>query len=142
MLRRALLPLVLVALCAAFPAAAADRSASTAVPHLTGLSDQVVGVESRPSAGGIIVRDALGGAIAGAVVGGGVALCNRYCSSNGDWGNWQRDIGLGAAIGLGVGLLFGAVDAASNAETVMRGPVADERATGFAPATAAYGRRF
>jgi hypothetical protein len=139
MLRRALSPFVIIALCTALPAVAADR---TAVPHLTGLSDQVVEVQSRPSAGGIIVRDALGGAIAGAVVGGGVALCNRYCSSNGDWGNWQRDIGLGAAIGLGVGLLFGAVDAASNADTVMRGPVADERATGFAPATAAYGRRF
>jgi hypothetical protein len=145
MLRRKLTPFLAVAFLSAVPALAADRPASTL--NLTGLSrsglsDTVVGVESRPSVGGILVRDALGGAIAGAVVGGGVALCNRYCSSNGSWGNWQRDIGLGAAIGVGVGLLFGAVDAASNADTVMRGPVADERESGFAPATAAYGRRF
>jgi hypothetical protein len=141
-------PLALVALlCAALPAAAADRPVANSVPHLTGLShsglsDEVVGVESRPSVGGIVVRDLFTGAVAGAAVGGLVAVCNRYCSSNGSWGNWGRDIGIGAAIGAGVGLIFGAVDAAANTDTVMRGPVADEREVGFSPAPASYGARF
>jgi hypothetical protein len=148
MLRRTLTPIVVVGfLCAAMPAVAADHQVSTSVPHLiglsnNGLSDEVVGVESRPSVGGILVRDLFAGAVAGAAVGGLVAVCNRYCSSNGSWGNWQRDIGLGAAIGAGVGLLFGAVDAAANSDTVMRGPIADEREIGFSPAPASYGHRF
>jgi hypothetical protein len=142
MVKRTLVPFVLVALCAALPAPAATQLQRTTPSAPTGLSDEVVGVQTRPSAAGIVARDAIGGAIAGAAVGGGVALCNRYCSSNGSWGNWQRDIGLGAAIGLGVGLLFGAVDAASNADRVFRGPVSEQRDVGFEPAVATWGRRF
>jgi hypothetical protein len=133
------------ALALALPARAmTDAKPTNQVTRATGLGAEVVEVQARPSPVGIIARDALGGAVAGAAVGGGVVLYRHYVTNNGngDWGNWQRDIGLGAAIGLGVGLLFGAVDAASNADTVMRGPVADERESGFSPATAAYGRRF
>ena len=144
MVNRTLVPFVLVVLCAALPAPAATGvQRVTASPSARErLNAEVVEVQSRPSAAGIVARDAIGGAVVGAAVGGGVALCRRYCSSNGSWGNWQRDVGLGAAIGLGVGLLFGAVDASSNADRVFRGPVGEERNVGFAPAVANYGRRF
>jgi hypothetical protein len=144
MLKRTLVPFVLVALCAALPAPAAttlQRATPSPSPRQR-LDDEVVGVQTRPSPAGIVARDALGGAVVGAAIGGGVALCRRYCSSDGNWGNWQRDVGLGAAIGLGVGLLFGAVDAASNADQVFRGPIGEKRDNGFAPAVANYGGRF
>jgi hypothetical protein len=144
----------LVALTAVFALALPARAASSrdvtssvsVVPHSPStFAQQVATVETRPSPVGIIARDAIGGAVLGAAVGGGVVLYRRYIEngSNGQWGDWKRDIGIGAGIGLAVGLIFGAVDAASNADRVfVNGPVADERPTGFAPATAAYGRRF
>lgn len=149
MLKGALVALTAV-LALALPARAASREAGTTsvLPSSpsarTSFADQVTTVESRPSAGGIILRDAIGGALAGAAVGGGVILFRRYVEngSNGQWGNWQRDLALGAGIGLAVGLIFGAVDAASNADRRFTGPIADERQQGFAPAVATYGARF
>jgi len=149
MLKGTLVALIAV-LALALPARAASREASTAsvLPSSpsapTSFAQQVAVVESRPSAGGIIARDAIGGALAGAAVGGGVILYRRYVEngSNGQWGDWKRDLALGAGIGLAVGLIFGAVDAASNADRRFTGPVADERQQGFAPALATYGRRF
>jgi hypothetical protein len=144
----------LVALAAVFalalPARAASRdvnSSVSVVPHSPSstFAQEVATVETRPSPVGIIARDALGGAILGAAVGGGVVLYRRYVEngSNGQWGDWKRDVGIGAGIGLAVGLIFGAVDAASNADRVfVNGPIADERATGFAPAASVYGARF
>jgi len=149
MLKGTLVALTAV-LALALPARAASREASTASvltsspTARTSFAQQVAVVESRPSAGGIIARDAIGGALAGAAVGGGVILYRRYVEngSNGQWGNWQRDLALGAGIGLAVGLVFGAVDAASNADRRFTGPIADERQQGYAPALATYGARF
>jgi len=146
MLKGALVALTL-AFSLALPARAASRETGSAsvVPHSpSAFAQQVAVVESRPSPGGIIARDAIGGAIAGAAVGGGVILYRRYVEngSNGQWGNWQRDLALGAGIGLAVGLVIGAIDAASNADRTFTGPVADQRQTGFAPALATYGKRF
>src|SRR5438094_8497415 len=128
----------------AAPAHAAGRDSSVVPPSRSALAQQVAVVESRPSAGGIIARDAIGGALAGAAVGGGVILYRRYVEngSNGQWGDWKRDLALGAGIGLPVGLIFGAVDAASNADRRFTGPIADERQQGYAPALATYGARF
>src|SRR6267378_1693486 len=87
-------------------------------------------------------RDAIGGAVLGAAVGGGVAAYRRYVSSESSWGNWQRDVAIGAGIGLAAGLILGAVDASSNADKRFYGPVADERRVGFGAPSAAYGARF
>jgi len=135
-----------LALALALPArAVTDAKVTNQVTRSSGLSDEVVEVQTRPSPAGVIARDALGGAVLGAAVGGGVVLYNHYVTNNGngDWGNWGRTIGIGAAIGAGVGLVFGAVDAASNADRVRtNGPIADQRDVGFAPPTYAFGKRF
>ena len=139
---------LVVSLALAAPASAAEHNNASVVPPTpssqTSFQQEVPTVESRPSAGGIIVRDAFGGAVLGAAVGGGVAAWRRYVEngSNGTWGNWQSDVLLGAGIGLAAGLVLGAVDAASNADRRMPGPVADERRVGFAGPLAAYGARF
>ncbi|MFL5309378.1 MAG: hypothetical protein ACJ79H_02880 [Myxococcales bacterium] len=133
---------LLVSLSLAAPAHAAGRDVSVVPPSRSGLAQEVAVVESRPSTAGIIARDAIGGAVLGAAVGGGVAAYRRYVSSEASWGNWQRDVALGAGIGLAAGLLLGAVDAASNADRRFTGPVADERQIGFGAPMAMYGRRF
>lgn len=136
---------LVLSLSLATSASAAGREASLVVqPSRSGFAQEVAVVESRPSPAGIIVRDAIGGAIAGAAVGGGVAVYHRYIQngSNGSWGDWQRDLAVGAGIGLAVGLVIGAVDAASSADRRFTGPVADQRSIGFAPPMAMYGARF
>jgi hypothetical protein len=134
-----------LALGLAIPARAASdiqKSNSLTRPVQTALPAEVVTVETpRRSAGGVIIADAIGGAVLGAAAGGGVALYNHYNNSDGSWGNWQRDIAIGAGIGLAAGLIFGAVDAAS-ADRTFVGPVADQRATGFSPPVGVYGARF
>ena len=133
-----------LALALALPARAASNAQHnpTLVPSHQTLADQVVEVQTRPSPVGIVARDALGGAVLGAAVGGGVALYNRYVSDSKSWGDWQRDLAIGAGIGLAVGLIFGAVDAASNADRAFMGPVADERRVGFGSPMANYGSKF
>ena len=137
---------LVLSLSLAAPASAAGRDASVVPPSPShsGLQQDVATVESRPSAGSIIVRDAIGGAVLGAAVGGGVAVYRRYIEngSNGQWGNWQRDLALGAGIGLAAGLILGAVDAASNADRGFTGPVADQRQVGFDAPIATRAFRF
>jgi hypothetical protein len=135
---------LVLSLSLAAPAHAAGRDTSVVPPSRSGLAQQVAVVESRPSTAGIIARDAIGGAIAGAAVGGGVAVYRRYIQngSNGQWGDWGRDIAIGAGIGLAVGLVLGAVDAASSADRRFTGPVADERRIGFDAPMGMYGGRF
>jgi hypothetical protein len=77
------------------------------------LAAEVAEVQTRRSAAAIIAQDALYGGIAGLAIGAGVALL-----SGGD--NWGRDLAIGAGAGLLAGGIFGAVDAASNAD---RAPV-------------------
>jgi hypothetical protein len=60
---------------------------------------------------------------------GGVAAYRNYVQDEG-WGNWQRDVLIGAGIGLGVGLVLGVASAAS-ANRTFTGPIADQRPTGF-----------
>jgi hypothetical protein len=147
MLKGALVALSIV-FALSLPAQAAPREGGSTsvsvVPHSpSAFAQEVAVVETRPSTAGIIARDAIAGALLGTAVGGGVVLWRRYVNSPGEWGNWQRDLALGAGIGLAAGLIFGAVDAASNADRVfVNGPVADERQLGYAPALATYGRRF
>lgn len=116
-----------VALAVAVPARA----------ELRPLPAEVITTETtaRRNTAGVVVGDALGGAVLGALVGGGVAAYHRYVDNSG-WGDWQRDVLIGAGVGLGVGLILGIADAASSDRTFM-GPVADRRAVGFTPPMAA-----
>jgi hypothetical protein len=114
------------------------RTATVAPPEA--LPQQVYEVQERRSPGGVIVRDAIGGAALGALAGGGVAAYRRYVNNNG-WGDWQRDVLIGAGIGLGVGLVIGIADAAS-ADRTFTGPIADQRQSGFNSPMPVYGKRF
>jgi len=96
--------------------------------------------ERHGSPGGVIVTDAIGGAALGALAGGGVAAYRNFVQNEG-WGNWQRDLLIGAGIGLGVGLIVGVADAAS-ADRTFTGPFADQRETGFSRSVPVYGARF
>jgi hypothetical protein len=128
----------------AVPAQASDlkRNHEVTQPSRPALPAEVVTVETpRRNTGGVILADAVGGMLLGAAAGGGVSLYNHYNNADGSWGDWQRNVAIGAGIGLGVGLLFGAIDA-SNGDRTFTGPVADRRATGFAPPTAVYGAKF
>ena len=110
-----------------------------AAPRLT-LQQEVYGVEQRRSPGAVIVTDAIGGAAIGALAGGGVAAYRNFVQNEG-WGNWQRDVLIGAGIGLGVGLILGVADAASSDRT-FTGPIADQRQTGFSRPVPVYGAHF
>jgi hypothetical protein len=77
------------------------------------LAAEVVGVQTRRSPAAIIAQDALYGGLAGLAIGAGVALLN-----GGD--NWGRDLAIGTGAGLLIGGVFGAIDAAANAD---RAPV-------------------
>lgn len=102
---------------------------------------------------GTILVDGLGGALVGGAIGGGVAVYNRYGTNggNGDWGNWQRDLFVGAGIGLGVGLIVGVVDYATSGPSATTTSTSAPAATtittevhdvGFSPAFAGHGFRF
>lgn len=104
------------------------------------LPQQVYEVQQKRSAGSIIVTDAIGGAAIGALAGGGVAAYRNFVQNEG-WGNWQRDVLIGAGIGLGIGLIVGVADAASSDRT-FTGPIADRRQTGFNSSMPVYGNRF
>jgi len=102
---------------------------------------QTTEVETRRSPGSVILTDTLGGAVLGAAAGGGVAAWRRYVDNNG-WGNWQRDVLIGAGIGAGVGLILGIASAASSADRTFTGPIADQRQTGFSAPMGMYGSNF
>ena len=77
------------------------------------LAAEVVEVSARRSPVAVIAQDALYGGLAGLAIGAGVSLLD---GSN----NWGRNLAVGAGAGLLVGGIFGAVDAAANAD---RAPV-------------------
>src|SRR5689334_15065468 len=78
------------------------------------LAAEVVEVSARRSPAAVIAQDALYGGLAGLAIGAGVALIQND-------GNWGRDLALGGGIGLLAGGIYGAVDAASNADRVNPG---------------------
>jgi hypothetical protein len=116
-----------------------SRTRTVAPPEA--LPQQVYEVQQKRSPGSVIVTDAIGGAALGALVGGGVAAYRNFIANEG-WGNWQRDVLIGAGIGLGVGLIVGIADAASSSDRTFTGPVADRRQTGFDSPVPVYGARF
>ena len=141
-----------LALCLAVPARASALDLTTH-RSTAALSDTtVVGVTAeRPNPVGTIVTDAIGGAVLGGAIGGGVALYNRYGTNNGngDWGNWQRDILVGAGIGLGVGLIVGGITVATQsadrttvADHSYMMPATEHREVGFSAVAGSYGKRF
>jgi hypothetical protein len=77
------------------------------------LAAEIVEVQAHRSPAAVIAQDALYGGLAGLAIGAGVALISND-------GNWGRDLALGAGVGLLVGGVYGAVDAAANAD---RAPV-------------------
>ena len=106
------------------------------------LPDEVVEYTSpHRSAGGVIVADAIGGGLVGGLVGGGVAAYHNYVDKTG-WGDWQRDVLVGAGIGLGIGLILGVADAASYSDRGPTGALVDRRDSGFVPPVAARALRF
>jgi hypothetical protein len=90
------------------------------------LAAEVVEVSTRRSPVAVIAQDALYGGLAGLAIGAGVSLLD---GSN----NWGRNLAVGAGAGLLIGGVFGAVDAAANAD---RAPI------GFNPAYRLTSGRF
>jgi hypothetical protein len=90
-------------------------------------ADEVVRVERERSTAGIILKDTVAGGLVGSAVAGGVILYNMGIDGNDDY-NWQRTLAWGAVAGLGAGLLFGIIDAASGPDyyaAASRGAVRD-----------------
>jgi hypothetical protein len=75
-------------------------------------AQEVVRVEREPSAAGTVLKSTIAGGVIGSAVAGGIILYQREVEDNEDY-DWQETLAWGAAIGLGAGLLFGIVDAAS-----------------------------
>jgi hypothetical protein len=116
-----------------------DHHESNALP------DEVSEYHTHSFAGGALFRDTLGGAVLGAAAGGAYALYNKEQNNGGAWGNWQRPVLIGAAVGAGVGLVFGIVDATTWSDRAYAPtPVSDQdrHTTGFSPAAAQYGVHF
>ena len=103
------------------------------------VDDSVTTVESGPngrSAVVIVATDALYGGVAGALIGGGVTLIDQG-------NNWQRDLMVGAGIGVLAGAAFGVYEASTQTRTVTRA-VADrnQAATDSGTQLAMLGGRF
>ena len=108
------------------------------------LPDEVTEVHTDHAfAGGALIRDTFGGAVLGAAAGGAYALYNKEQNNNGNWGNWQRPVLIGAAVGAGVGLVLGIVDATTWSERSYSPYAdADRHDTGMVPPAAQYGLHF
>lgn len=89
-------------------------------------AQEVVRVEREPSAAATIAKSTIAGGILGSAVAGGIILYNREIEDDTDY-NWERTLAWGAVIGLGAGLVYGIVDAATAPDyaRVARAPVRD-----------------
>jgi hypothetical protein len=91
-------------------------------------AQEVVTVEREPNTAGIVLKSTIAGGVLGAAVAGGIILYQREINDNENY-DWQETLAWGAAIGLGAGLLFGIVDAASAPDyarvQALRAPVRD-----------------
>ena len=124
------------ALFLAFSANATPIQTLTLDDHMQAdkvLHDGLIEVNTRRSAVSIIAQDALYGGLAGLAIGGGVALLQND-------GNWGRDLAVGAGAGLLIGGIFGAVDAASNADRAY--PMTVSRDRGFNAAVSPLNGKF
>jgi hypothetical protein len=89
------------------------------------LAQDYVTVERRRSPAGTVLRDTVAGGLVGSAVAGGIILYEMGIEDDDDY-NWERTLAWGAVIGLGAGLVFGIVDAASGPTYAsMRSPVHD-----------------
>ncbi len=77
---------------------------------VTSAHAQDYGVHRTASPAGVVLRDTVTGGLVGTAVGGGIILYQMGINNahNYDWG---RTLAWGAVIGLGVGLIWGVVDA-------------------------------
>jgi hypothetical protein len=80
-------------------------------------------VRRHGSPAGTVLRDTISGGLLGAAVGGAVIGYEMGVQNHSDY-NWQRTLALGAGIGLGVGLIWGIVDATSGNYYATRAPLA------------------
>ncbi|WP_242343873.1 hypothetical protein [Anaeromyxobacter terrae] len=89
-------------------------------------ADEVVRVERRHSTAGIVLKDTVAGGLVGSAVAGGVILYNMGIQGEDNY-DWGRTLAWGAVIGLGAGLVWGVVDAASASDNTYaaRAPVRD-----------------
>jgi hypothetical protein len=98
-----------------------NDTSSTTTSH-TRVSDDATTVETTPrgrTTAVIVATDALYGGIAGLLVGGGITLVNQGS-------NWQRNLMIGAGVGILAGAAFGVYEAATqNDSTVVRRAAAD-----------------
>ena len=85
-----------------------------------------VQVQKRSNPAGTVLRDTIAGGLVGSAVSGGIILYNMGIQDKNDY-DWQRTLAWGAVIGLGAGLVWGIVDAASGPSYAMisRNPVHD-----------------
>jgi hypothetical protein len=96
-----------------------DNTSGTARTYV----DETTTVQTTPNGRGsavIVATDALYGGLAGAVVGGGITLL-----SQGD--HWQRDLMVGAGVGILIGAAFGIYEVAAqnSSSTTVRRAAAD-----------------
>lgn len=103
--------------------------AAIALLGLTATSVQAqdyVTVERRGSPAGTVLRNTITGGLVGSAVSGGIILYEMGINDNDDY-NWERTLAWGAVIGLGVGLIWGVVDATTGPAYAMvsRSPVHD-----------------
>lgn len=67
-------------------------------------------VHRRASPAGIVLRDTISGGLVGTAVGGGIILYQMGINNKSNY-DWGRTLAWGAVVGLGVGLIWGVVDA-------------------------------
>ena len=84
-----------------------------------------VTVERRSSPVRTVLRDTVSGGLLGSAVSGGIILYEMGINDNSDY-DWGRTLAWGAGIGLGVGLIWGIVDATSGPSyaSLARNPIA------------------
>ncbi|MFT3917134.1 MAG: hypothetical protein QM704_24525 [Anaeromyxobacteraceae bacterium] len=87
-----------------------------------------VAVDHRPSAAGLVLRDAVSGALVGAAVSGGVILYKMGIQDESGY-DWGRTLAWGTVIGLGAGLVWGVVDATTGPTYSAGRPVVSLHAT-------------
>jgi hypothetical protein len=85
-------------------------------------AEDYVTVQRRSSTAGVVLRDTISGGLLGSAVSGGIIGWEMGVKNHSDY-NWQRTLAIGAGIGLGVGLIWGIVDATAAPGYAMATPV-------------------